>query len=357
MQLKVHELPEYFAKREEGTVTARLRDFAVTDDATLLTVTNGSERQFTLDQSANAALARYLKVPANYLEKLTPDFRATLLRYEFDRNKDAATVIESLNEDIIAVHQPTQTMLPLTRVAEVVTEVLHPDDTIRRLITDETRFHLDATTDSHAITFPANPQAPGYHEDIADVGDITEAGFRLLAYPFQAKRPSVSVYAERLICTNGMTIPQELDQITVKGRTVDEVIASMEEAANLVLGQLDKYLHKLAASRETDPPGSPQAFAAQMAREANVSRKVLDAVLDIVNQLPEPGQRVGRAERLYLGGQPLAELRHDDAAAERWGVGWALRPSRWCIAAASASGCCRSQTRRSRHERSQRSDR
>ena len=287
MQLKVHELPEYFAKREEGTVTAKLGDFQVTDDATLLTVTNGSERQFTLDQSANTALARYLKVPATYLDKLTPDFRATLLRYEFDRNKDVTTVVESLNEDIIAVHQPTQTMLPLTRVAEVVTEVLHPEDTIRRLLTDETKFHLDATTDSHKIEFPTlDPEADT--QQLAKVGDITEAGFRLLAYPFQAKRPSVSVYAERLACLNGMTIPTELDKITIKGRTVDEVIASMEEAAHLVLGQLDAYLDKLAASRETYPPGSPQAFAAQMAREANVSRRVLDAVLDIVNQLPEP---------------------------------------------------------------------
>jgi hypothetical protein len=36
------------------------------------------------------------------------------------------------------------------------------------------------------------------------------------------------------------------------------------------------------------PPGSPQAFAAQLAREANVSRAVLNKVLDIINQLPEP---------------------------------------------------------------------
>ena len=146
MQLKVAELPEYFAKRQEGSVTAKLGDFQVTDDATSLTVTNGSERQFSLDQTANTALARYLKVPPSYFDKLTPDFRATVLRYEFDRNKDANTVIESLGEDIISVHQPTQTMLPLSRVGEVVTNVLDPDDTIRRLMMDETKFHLDATT-------------------------------------------------------------------------------------------------------------------------------------------------------------------------------------------------------------------
>jgi hypothetical protein len=281
MQLRVSELPEYFAKRKEGTVTARLGDFAVTDDATTLTVTNGSERQFTLDQSANGALAKYLDIPGKYFEKLTPDFRATLIRYEFDRHKDATTVVESLNDDIIAIHQPTQLMLPTSRVVEVITNVLSPEDTVRRLITDEIRSHLDVTTNSHQIEFPVAG------EDAA-VGDITEAGFRMLTHPFQVKRPSVSVYAERLACTNGMTTPMQLGHIDIKGRTVDEVIASMEESAQLVLGQLDEYLEKLGVSREMYPPGSPQAFAAQTAREANVSRSVLDAVLDIVNQLPEP---------------------------------------------------------------------
>jgi hypothetical protein len=288
MQRKVAELPEYFAKRQEGTITARLGDFTITDDATLLTVTNGSERQFTLDQRANAALAKYLKVPATYLDKLTPDFRATLLRYEFDRHKDASTVVESLGEDIIAVHQPSQTMLPLTRMAEVVTQVLDPEDTVRRLIINEERFHLDATTEGHAISFPANPQDPGYHEETAAIGDITEAGFRLLGYPFQAKRPSVSVYAERLICMNGQTTPEQLGRIEIKGRTVDEVCASLEEAAQLVLGQLDEYLERLGETRTMTVPGSPQAFAARLAEEAGLSRAALTAVIDIINQLEEP---------------------------------------------------------------------
>jgi len=281
MQLQVGQLHEHLAQREEGTVTAKLSEFSVNDDATLLTVTNGSERNFTLDQAANKALAKYFKVPAQFYEDLTPQFRATLLRYKLERHADVDTVVESLNDEILAVHQPSQTMLPLHRVVEVVTKVLSPDDTIRRLITDETRFHLDATTADHMIALPSG-------QPEASVGDITEAGFRVLSYPFQSKPPSVGVYAERLICTNGMTTEEKLGRIALKGRTVDEVISSMEEAAGLVLSQLDTYLDKLASTREMIPPGSPQAFAAQLAREANVSRKVLDAVLDIVNQLPAP---------------------------------------------------------------------
>jgi hypothetical protein len=280
MQIKVQELPDHLARRQEGTATAKLSDFIVNDDATLLTVTNGSERHFALDQAANKALTKYLKIPTTFYETLTPDFRADLLRYSFNRHRDADTVVESINDEVIAVHQPSATMLPLGRVAEVITKVMNPQDTIRRLIADEQRFHVDVTTDEHRITY-ADPDAP-------DVGDITEAGFRILSFPFQSKAPSVGVYAERLECTNGMTTTEQIGKITLKGRTVDEVIASMEEAAGLVLSQLDDYLGRLAETRDMPVPGSPQAFAARLAQEANVSRKVLDRVLEIVNQFPEP---------------------------------------------------------------------
>lgn len=290
MELKVKELPEFLAKRQESTFTAPLAAFEVTDDATVLTEKDHGQ-QFSLDEQAISALTKYLKVPTTYYEKLSPDFKATLLRYEFDRHKEAQTTLEVLNGDIIAVHQPNQTMLPLSKVANVITGAFSGDDTIRRVIVNENRFHVDVTTSDHSVTFPINPQSPlayGQGIDTAHVGDITEAGIRFLAYPFQAKRPSLGAYAERLICLNGQCTAEKIGQIDLKGRTVDEVCAEMEIAAELVLGQLDEYLERLASTRDLVVPGSPQAFAAQLAQEANLSRQILDKVLEIINQLPEP---------------------------------------------------------------------
>ena len=272
----VSELPEHLAKRAEGSVTAPLKDFSVNDDATVLSVCG--QTMFVLDESANLALAKYLRVPSSYLNSLTPEFRATLLRYEFDRRADSETVLESLDGEIMSIHQPSQIMLPLSRVAEVVTKVLHPHDIVRRIVSDDQRFHLDITTTQHVVDFPTP----------AGVGDITEGGVRILSYPYQSKPPSVSTYIERLVCSNGMCTAEKTGQINLKGCTVDEVIASMEEAAEDVLSQLDNHLNRYAETRSMLVPGSPQAFAAQLAREAGVNRKILDSVLDIVNQLPPP---------------------------------------------------------------------
>ena len=282
--LKVGQLEEHLALRQETSFTAELGNFKVSDDATELTVTSGvqSSAILPMDEVATKALTKYLHIPTSYYNSLDPDFRATVLRYEIERNQQISTTVEVLNGDLVAVHQPSQIMLPQKSVAKVIEKVFKPEDTIQRFIADSTRFHVDVTTDQHTYEFPT------VNDQGTQVGDITEAGMRFLAHPFKAVDPSVSVYAHRLICMNGQTTPERHGRISIKGRTVDEVLASMEEAANEVLGQLDVYLDKLAATRTMPVPGSPQAFAAQLAREQNLTRQALDKVLDIINQLPEP---------------------------------------------------------------------
>jgi hypothetical protein len=294
MHLKVGQLDEYLAKRQENSFTATLGEFSVSDDATALKVDTGvTGANYTLDDSATAALAKYLNIPGRYLKMLDPDFRATTLRYAFEKHKSAPTTIESLNGAIVALHQPSQIMVPMSGVARVVTKVFNPDDTVRRMISSESRLHIDVTTSNHQIQTgvlePTGDTMEGRQPAITHaVGDITEAGVRFLAHPFSSVAPSVNLYTERLICTNGQTTDERLGRISLKGNTVDDVINEMELAAQHILGQLDTYLEKLSATRTMEVPGSVQAFVQQLAKEANLNRKVVDRVLDIVNQLPQP---------------------------------------------------------------------
>lgn len=289
MKLQVGELDEYLAKRVENTITRKLGDLSASDDATMLYFDEGlGKQQLVLDETASKAVCKFLKVPHAYYDKVTPDFRAQLLGYEFARHKEIDVALETLNGDLVAAHQPTSVMLPLTRVAEVISNVFEPEDTMRRVIVNDTRFHVDVTTSKHQLLVPGPENLV---QNGVAVGDITEAGVRFLAYPFRTDahaRPSASVYAERLVCMNGQTTDERLGRIDLKGRNVDEVIAEMEIAAELLLGQLDGYLEKLDSTRTLFAPGSPQAFAQQLAREAKLSREVLDKVLDIINQLPGP---------------------------------------------------------------------
>lgn len=281
MKMPVGQLPEYLAKRDENTETMKLGDLSASDDAIYLYHGDGlTKKQIVLDETAAKALVKYLKVPHPYYNRLTPDMRKTVLSYEFKRHADVDVSLELLNNELVSVHDPSIAMMPLSGVAAAVEEAFEPEDSIRRLIINDTRFHLDVTSAKHAVTFPAKGDV--------SVGDITEAGIGFLSYPFQNVAPSASVYAERLVCMNGQRTDERLHRIPIKGQTVAEVEQSLKTATSILVNELDDYLEKLTESREIYVPGSPQAFAQQVAREYKLSREVLDLVIEQINQLDEP---------------------------------------------------------------------
>lgn len=294
MQLKVGQLDEHLARRRESSFTARLGDLRVDDVGATISVSNPlTSESWVLDDPTLKLLGRFLKVPVPYLQAVDPDFRVQLLRYELERHRQAEVTLESVDGNLVAVHSPSQVMIPQGEVLALVARVFTPEDTVRRLIVDGERLHVDVTTARSRLITTASAPLPdevvgrGAPATVS-VGDITEAGVRFLIAPFTSTPPSVTAYAERLVCSNGMTTEQRLGRVMIKGHTLPEVIEGMEAAAQAVLGNLPDHLEALLQTRSTPVPGEIAAFAAQLAREAGLSRSVLDAVLDILNQQTGP---------------------------------------------------------------------
>ena len=281
--MKVADLSAALANREEFSFSSSLGDFTVNDDASLLTIRHDLNREasFYMDDATEKSLATFLKIPLPYLKSCPPEFKATTLRFWFDTKADAAAVVESINGELVSVHSPNHVMLPMREVVESISRVFDPADEAR-LLRDENRMHLDIVSDRYRIDVPNPDRVPGRPE----VGDVTVGGVRVLAYPTRSKAPSVSTYLERLVCTNGMTTDYKLDEITLKGRSVDEVIEEMELAARRLLDGMPEKLQRYADTATMRVPGDPAAFAAQLARENNLPRAILDQALDYINQLP-----------------------------------------------------------------------
>lgn len=274
--MKIAEFDQILSNRRDERIVTRLGDVTIADDASVLQL--GSD-VFAVDDAVERNLASYLKIPSSYLAACPPDFKAQTLQFWQNQHAEAETVMELTDGHIVAIHSPNNLMIPMRDVVRVAEKVFDPEAEIRYHYFDEQRLHLDVTTPQHAV----DVQSPVYRQ----VGDITQAGLRFLAYPNQSKAPSVGAYLERLVCTNGMTTQERAGQISLQGRTVEEVIEEMEQAARRMMGTLDNRLERYAATAQQRIPGNRQAFAHQLAREANLNRGVLDMVMELVNQLPE----------------------------------------------------------------------
>lgn len=274
------ELQQRLSQRDEQRIVAKLGDFEVSDDAAFLRHGNAS---LLLDERSTSLLGRYLKIPGPYLKSCPADFRAQTLRYWMGSHSEADTVVETLGNAVVGIYPPDLMMLPLPDVGEMLTRVFPYDAEVRTLLRDEDRLHIDITTPGHAVEVPNPDRIPGRPE----VGDVTEGGVRILLTPNRARPPVVTSYLHRLVCSNGMTTELKAGEITLKARTVPEVIAEMEVAAFEILGGLDDNLRSYAATAQMPVPGSPLAFATQLMREAKLPVSVREAVTDNINQLPD----------------------------------------------------------------------
>ncbi|QDH91809.1 hypothetical protein SEA_PHRAPPUCCINO_134 [Mycobacterium phage Phrappuccino] len=278
--MKVDELTTKLATRDERRLVVKLGAIQIAKDASAISVDG---QDFFLDEQATAMFAKYLKIPGPYIKNCPPEFRAQTFEFWRDKHAEAVTVLEVVAGDLVSIHAHGLLMLPLDAVVDVITRVFPPTADVRTFMRDERRLHIDITSDRYLVDIPNPNGVAGRPEN----GDLTSAGVRVLVYPNQVKAPIAATYLHRHHNNGGMTTDLKEGQITLKGRTVDEVLEGMEVAANEILTTLDDQLARYAKTVETDVPGTPLAFAMALAREAKLPVSVRESVMDLVNQLPE----------------------------------------------------------------------
>lgn len=276
----IADLKDHLANVQERSLETTLAEIEVDDEARNITLASGEVFQF--DAQAERSLSKYLGVSPAYLAKCPPELKAHNLNFWLQRRGHAAAVIEASNEHWVTIHKPGLLVLPLARVADVVTETLDPNFEVVSLIRNDTLFQLDVATD-HQVEVAPDDRI----EDRRSVGDITRGGIRIVSNPSEQMAPVVQTYLHRLVCTNGLVSSEAEGTIRLKGHTIDDIFIEMEAACHRVLGDLDSKLAEYAALATQFPPGSPVRFAYQIGRERGLSKKVMDRIMERVNILPD----------------------------------------------------------------------
>jgi hypothetical protein len=280
----VGDLKEHLEGVRERSIETTLGDIDVDADASRIRLTNGED--FHLDEQAERSLAQYLGVSKAYLAKCPPELKAHNLNYWLRRRENAAAVIEVVGDHWVTVHKPGLLILPLARVADIVTATMDPSYEVVQLLRTDTKFHVDIITDHHVEVAP-DDRIEDRRRGQRAVGDITHGGVRILANPSEVEAPQVLTYLHRLWCTNGSTSPEDQGTIRLKGNTVEDILVEMEGACRRVMGDLDAKLASYAALATAYPPGSPTRFAYQLGREYGLPQRLMDRIMERVSVLPE----------------------------------------------------------------------
>lgn len=185
----VADLKNHLSGVQERSLITTLGDIEVDPDARSIRVATGEE--FHLDEQAERSLAAYLGVSKAYLAKCPPELKSHNLNFWLRRKENAAAVIESVDDHWVTIHKPGLLILPLARVADVITETMDPSYEVVQLIRNDTRFHIDIITPHHVEVEP-DDRIEDRTQGTRTVGDITHGGIRIISNPSEVEAPRCS---------------------------------------------------------------------------------------------------------------------------------------------------------------------
>jgi len=230
-------------------------------DVMLLEKETGRELELTEDGMTN--FLKYLTVPPKFYENLSPALRSETVKYLMNKWEDVPVLTSTYGNGFWNFYPDDTLVVPINRIAEIAQKIFNPDDLVHGLSWGE-GFKFSVTTDEIQTE--------------ARVGDFTRGGIRFEARV--GKTPYVSAYMERLVCANGMVAESEFDQVSLRGRTVDEIINEMEYIARATLEKnVPGYLNNWKTMTEIESK-NPEQLIHRLVKEAKLPAKIESAAID-----------------------------------------------------------------------------
>lgn len=207
-------------------------------------------REVPLSPSGFLELSRWLDVPTKFADRIDPELRTTvfnrLLSYP-----GAFDAVIAKDHGLIEVRDPKVRYYDPRAIVDIAARVVAPNAPAVDWWRESGEFRLDVIVpDGHAKIVGDKPTK-------RTVGDLSKPGLRFgHEVKHQGHAPFVQKFAYRLLCTNGMEVPDYGLKVDARGQSIDEVMAELELAAQRAFVSVEEDMAHFYAMREekvTDP--------------------------------------------------------------------------------------------------------
>lgn len=244
--------------------------------------TNGTE--VVADAESIKALAPFVGVPAKSLLSLDADVRQMLMTEQLRRQPQNLQVRYD-DHGIREVFKASEMRFEPRAVAETAMHVMDPGAPVIDFVhsPDELLFDVTVTPDSdYGVGGDVETDPQGRR-----VGDITRGGLRFFMDRKNNRAPGVQPYLFRLVCTNGMEVPDRSLRLDARGNTVDAVLAELESMAQQAFGQVEDQIRAFYELRNERIEGDVTQRMLQLARERNLPDRVAHQLATRIPELDE----------------------------------------------------------------------
>lgn len=286
-------------------------------------------RQIPLTVESVEAIANHIGVPTAFHKRLPTDLRDTLFNELFVREHNQA-LVRLTETEILYMREPSSKIIDPRRFVDVAAKVVSPEGQVIDFKNAKDFFGFD-------VVVPEGFDR-GQGGD-RKVGDITRGGVRFGQDTKQGLAPWVQRYMYRLVCTNGMEVPDTTLKIDARGESIEDVINELEQMAQLAFAKVEEDLVHFYALRE-QVVDQPERMMARLARERNLSDRIRLQLVDAVPMIVQPGQPVTMFDLVNLATNQANNPEHRQAGIrrqlERFGGSVSDHVAQRCITCASA---------------------
>lgn len=244
-----------------GTLTIRIKDTEVP------ATSDGVEQ-----------LASFAGIPRSYVLDIDPDMQAYNLNNRLHRHPDNVRV-RYTDDGISEVLKPERLWLDPSSMVEVAMNVLGAEADVVDFYCDPDEFLLDVSVpEGFDRGIGGDPQ----------VNDITRGGIRIGQNRKSYHAPWATTFLYRLMCTNGMEIPEIGHKIDARKNDVEGVLAELEKAAQHAFGMVESRLNHFYELRNQRIEGDVTQAVLRIARERGLPDRTALALADNVQGQLDP---------------------------------------------------------------------
>ena len=222
------------------------------------------------------ALGNWLDIPGKFLDRIPADLLNTVLNTLLER-KDEDVAVTVADQGLLDAAAPNGRRIPIGEVIDIASTVISPEAQVVDWRRDKNGYSFEAVT---AIE-------PAELVDL-EVNDISHGGLRFGQDLKNNLAPWVQPYIYRLVCTNGMEVPDPGLRVVTRGRTIDDVLDGLAINARDAFDGVDERIANFYALK-AEKVNYPADILLKIGKERGIPDRVMASIIATLPQYGDEG--------------------------------------------------------------------
>lgn len=252
---------------------------ALEEDTPVIRFGGSDPHEVFVGKDGLASMATFFGIPPKFFARLERDQQQYLLRTQIERADKEVSVFFNDEVGVSEIRKAGEVRVRPHRLVEGLMTVFPAHSPIVDSWSDQNELRID-------VIFPEDHELA--HQGDLTEGDISRGGVRVIQDRKNNHAPELEKLVWRLVCTNGMEMPDPSLRVSATGATELEIYALFEAEVRRAVDSLEEEIQHFYATREQPLGEDPTGTLRRLAQEQGLPNRQIGRLEDLIPSLEDP---------------------------------------------------------------------